>query len=62
MSTQLLVKQVRSQIGRPTPQRLVLKGLGLRGIGSQVQVANTPSFRGAIRKVLHLVTVEEVKS
>jgi large subunit ribosomal protein L30 len=62
MNTQLLVKQVRSQIGRPNPQRLVLKGLGLRGLGSQVQVANTPSFRGMIRKVLHLVTVEEVKS
>lgn len=62
MNTQLLVKQVRSQIGRPNPQRLVLKGLGLRGIGSAVQVANTPSFRGMIRKVLHLVTVEEVKS
>lgn len=62
MNTQLLVKQIRSQIGRPNPQRLVLKGLGLRGIGSSVQVANTPSFRGMIRKVLHLVTVEEVKS
>ncbi len=62
MNTQLLVKQVRSQIGRPNPQRLVLKGLGLRGIGSEVQVANTPSFRGMIRKVLHLVKVEEVKS
>jgi large subunit ribosomal protein L30 len=62
MNTQLLVKQTRSHIGRPNPQRLVLKGLGLRGIGSQVQVANTPSFRGMIRKVLHLVTVEEVKS
>lgn len=62
MNTQLLVKQIRSQIGRPNPQRLVLKGLGLRGIGSEVQVANTPSFRGMIRKVLHLVKVEEVKS
>lgn len=57
--SQLVVKQIRSQIGRPNPQRLVLKGLGLRGIGSSVTVANTPSFRGMIRKVLHLVTVEE---
>jgi large subunit ribosomal protein L30 len=38
----------------------VLKGLGLRGIGSSVTVENTPSFRGMIRKVLHLVEVEEV--
>ena len=62
LSSKLSVKQVRSEIGRPTPQRLVLKGLGLRGIGSAVEVANTPSFRGMIRKVLHLVVVEEVKS
>jgi large subunit ribosomal protein L30 len=62
LSSKLSVKQVRSEIGRPNPQRLVLKGLGLRGVGSAVEVANTPSFRGMIRKVLHLVVVEEVKS
>ncbi len=61
MSTQLVVKQVRSTISRPHQQRAVLKGLGLNGIGKQVTVANTPSFRGMIRKVLHLVTVEEVE-
>lgn len=60
MSLRLVVKQVRSTIGRPHPQRAVLKGLGLRGIGSSVTVANTPSFRGMVRKVLHLVTVEEI--
>ena len=37
-----------------------LKGLGLGRIGAVVVVANTPSFRGAVKKVLHLVTVEEV--
>ena len=57
----LVVKQVRGVAGRPEHQRLVLKGLGLHGIGSQVTVANTPSFRGMVRKVLHLVTVSEVK-
>jgi large subunit ribosomal protein L30 len=36
-----------------------IKGLGLRGPHSEVWVKNTPSFRGAIKKVLHLVTVEE---
>lgn len=56
----LLVKQVKSTIGRPHPQRKVLKGLGLRGIGSSTTVANTPSFRGMVRKVLHLVEVQEV--
>jgi large subunit ribosomal protein L30 len=40
--------------------RRVIKGLGLRGPGSEVVVANTPSFRGMVKKVLHLVEVEEV--
>jgi large subunit ribosomal protein L30 len=58
----LEVRQVASEIGRPHPQRRVLKGLGLRGPGSSVLVENTPSFRGMIKKVLHLVKVEEKKA
>ena len=50
---------VRSTIGRPEKHRRIIKGLGLRGLNSQVSVANTPAFRGMIKKVLHLVTVEE---
>jgi large subunit ribosomal protein L30 len=38
----------------------VIQGLRLRGPGSEVIVENTPSFRGMIKKVLHLVEVEEV--
>lgn len=56
----IVVKQLKSVAGRPEHQRLVLKGLGLRGIGSEVKVDNTPSFRGMIRKVIHLVSVNEV--
>ena len=37
-----------------------MKRLGLRGPGSTVFVKNTPSFRGAVKKVMHLVAVEEV--
>ena len=62
MNKQLKVRQVRSVIGIPEPQRLVVKGLGLRGPGTEVTVANTPSFRGMVKKVLHLVQVEEIKS
>jgi len=58
----LQVRQRVSVIGRPHPQRRVIQGLGLRGPGSSVLVDNTPSFRGMIKKVLHLVTVEEVKA
>ena len=62
MSTVLHVTQKKSVIGHPQKIRRVVKGLGLRGIGSSVVVANTPSFRGAIKKVIHLVNVEEKKA
>ena len=61
-SNRLKVSQVASTIGRPHPQERVIRGLGLRGRGTSVVVDNTPSFRGMIKKVLHLVQVEEVKS
>ena len=60
MKRNLKVTQVRSGIGCPESFRRTLKGLGLSGPHSVSVVANTPSFRGAIKKVLHLVTVEEV--
>jgi len=56
----LRIKQVRSTIGVNARQILNLRGLGLGRIGKVVELANTPSFRGAVKKVLHLVTVEEV--
>ncbi len=58
----LVVRQTVSEIARPHPQRAILRGLGLRGVGSHVTVDNTPSFRGMIKKVIHLVSVEEKKS
>lgn len=64
MSTEdrLIVRQQRGVAGRPWTQRLVLKGLGLRGPGSEVVVANERAIRGMIRKVLHLVTVDAVSA
>lgn len=60
MKSQIRVKQIKSSINVPLTQRTTLKGLGLRGIGSEVVVKNTPSFRGAIKKVIHLVQFEEI--
>jgi large subunit ribosomal protein L30 len=60
MKAKLRVTQTRSIIGEQHPMRATIHGLGLRGPGSSVVVSNTPSFRGAIKKVLHLVRVEEV--
>ena len=60
MSNQLKVTQTRSAIGRPEKHRKILKGLGLKGPHKSVVVDNTPSFRGMVKKVIHLVEVEEV--
>jgi large subunit ribosomal protein L30 len=56
----LHVVQTRSVIGQADAMRVTIRGLGLSGPGSHVTVDNTPSFRGAIKKVMHLVTVEEL--
>jgi len=58
--TRLLVRQTKGMAGRPWTQRLILKGLGLNGPGSEVTVANERAIRGMIRKVLHLVEVSGV--
>jgi large subunit ribosomal protein L30 len=55
----LKVRQTVSTISRPESMRKVIKGLGLRGPGSVVVVDNTPSFRGMVKKVLHLLEVVE---
>lgn len=59
MKRKLKVTQLRSGIGRPEKQRKTLLGLGLRHPHQQVVVDNTPAFRGMIKKVIHLVAVEE---
>ena len=60
MKSHLHVKQLKSLIGQAETMHITVKALGLRGPGTEVTVANTPSFRGAIKKVMHLVVVEEV--
>ena len=53
------VTQIRSGIGFDRKQSLALKGLGLRRLRHTVDVVDTPSTRGLILKVRHLVTVDE---
>jgi large subunit ribosomal protein L30 len=57
---QLRITQVRSKIGRPQGQRDTLRSLGLRRIRDSVVRPDRPEVRGMVRKVAHLVTVEEV--
>ena len=53
------VQQIKSKIGYPKDQKATLQALGLRKISKIVEVEDTPSTRGMLRKVHHLVTVVE---
>ena len=53
------VKQIRSRIGASADQKRTLLALGLCKISQVVEVEDTPSIRGMIRKVHHLTTVVE---
>ena len=59
--TRLRIKQVRSGIGRLGNQKRVLRALGLRHPGSIVEHGDTPTIRGMITKVKHLITVETIE-
>ncbi len=53
------VTQVKSSIDRPKRQKDTLKALGLRKINHTVEKEVSPQVMGMIRKVNHLVKVEE---
>ena len=53
------VKQIGSPIGKPKDQRATLIGLGLNKMNKVAELEDTPSVRGMIKKVQHLVKVEE---
>lgn len=53
----LTVRQTGSSIRRPKDQHVTLVGLGLGRIGKQSELEDTPSVRGMISKVAHMVKV-----
>ena len=57
----LTVVQTGSPIGRGKDQRATLIGLGLNKIRRSRELEDTPSVRGMIRKVRHLVRVDEAE-
>ncbi len=54
----VIVKQTGSPIRREKDQRATLKGLGLDKLGRVSELQDTPEVRGMIRKVAHMVVVE----
>ncbi len=59
MSGRLRVTQVKSSISHIARNRATLRALGLRGIGSTVEVPDNDATRGMVRQVRFLVSVEE---
>jgi large subunit ribosomal protein L30 len=55
----LKITQVRSQIGETPKHRGTLRALGLGKIGRSVERPDSPELAGMLRKVRHLVRVEE---
>ena len=53
------ITQVRSAINRPKRQKLTLQALGLKKLHNPVQHEATPQIFGMVRKVIHLVNVED---
>ncbi|MBI4760566.1 MAG: 50S ribosomal protein L30 [Chloroflexota bacterium] len=53
------VTLVRSPIGYTKDQKETAKALGLRRLHQTVEHQDTPALRGMIRKIIHLVQVEE---
>jgi large subunit ribosomal protein L30 len=57
----LKITLTRSLIGRPEDQRATVRALGLHKINSSVEQEDNAVIRGMVRKVEHLVSVEEVQ-
>ena len=60
MAAKLKIKLVRSTIGRKDDQIATVEALGLKKMNSVVEHNDTPQIRGMVRKVIHLITVEEI--
>jgi large subunit ribosomal protein L30 len=56
--TTIRIRWVRSFIGCPRGMRETIRGLGLRRMHQLVELEDTPSIRGMIHRVRHLVVVE----
>ena len=53
----IVVKQVKSTIGRPEAQIKVVKALGLGRVGKTKELEDTAAVRGMVAKVSHLVEI-----
>ncbi|MDC0738365.1 50S ribosomal protein L30 [Cognatishimia sp. SS12] len=61
MAKTIVVKQIGSPIRRPQDQRATLIGLGLNKMHKTRELEDTPSVRGMINKIPHMVEIIEEK-
>ena len=61
MAKTIVIKQVGSPIRRPKDQRQTLVGLGLNKMNKTRELEDTPSVRGMVNKIPHLVEIIEEK-
>lgn len=59
MAKTIVVKQIGSPIRRPAKQRQILIGLGLNKMHRTRELEDTPSIRGMVAKVAHMVEIIE---
>jgi len=62
MSKKLRVTLVKSPIGYSRRQRSTVRALGLRRVRQTVERKDTPTIRGMVNRIEHLVTVEEIEN
>jgi len=60
MADKIRITQVKSIIGRPAKHRRIIRSLGLRKMNYTVEHNSDPVILGQVKKVSHLVKVEEV--
>ena len=58
MPGMIKITLIKSMNGRPEKHRKVLRGMGLTKMNKTVELEDTPSIRGMVNKVTHLVKVE----
>ncbi|MBL1438316.1 MAG: 50S ribosomal protein L30 [Rhodobacteraceae bacterium] len=61
MAKTIVVKQIGSPIRRPKDQLATLKGLGLNKMHKTRELEDTPSVRGMVNKIAHMVIIIEEK-
>jgi large subunit ribosomal protein L30 len=62
MAKRLRITWVKSSIGYSQRQKDTIRALGLKRLGDSVEREDSPSLRGMVQKVSHLVKVEEIEA